>query len=129
MGVLWVCIGGAVGSGARYLVSLWASERWGPGFPWGTLGVNVVGSLLLAVLLGRGIALQGDPSRALNPSMQLALTTGAMGGFTTFSTFSYEAMRLFERGESKLSLLYVGATMGLGLAASVAGFAMGRWSA
>ncbi len=115
-----------MGSGARYLVSLWMSERFGEDFPWGTLAVNVLGSLLLAVLVGRAVV--GAP-RDLSPSMELALTTGLMGGFTTFSTFSVEVVRLFERGESRIGAAYLLGTLVLGVGASFGGFVLGRWSA
>src|SRR5690606_28195087 len=83
----------AVGGGARYLVSDWAVRTLGLAFPYGTLAVNLVGSLLLGALMAT--ALQ---STLLSPVVRLALTTGVMGGFTTFSTFSYETMRYLQTG-------------------------------
>jgi CrcB protein len=82
---LWVCLGGAFGSGARYLMSGWVQERLGAGFPWGTLSVNVVGSFLIALIVQ--IALS---TGSISPLVRLTLTTGIMGGFTTYSAFNYE---------------------------------------
>lgn len=82
---LWVCLGGALGSGARYLMSGWVQERLGAGFPWGTLSVNVVGSFLIALIMQ--IALS---TGSISPLVRLTLTTGIMGGFTTYSAFNYE---------------------------------------
>jgi CrcB protein len=91
--VLLVAGGGAIGSAARYLVTLWAARAIGPGFPYGTLIVNVVGSALLGVIL----ALSLGP--AMPPRLRLALGTGVMGGFTTYSTFNYETIALLIAGE------------------------------
>ena len=84
---LWVCVGGAVGSGGRYLVSLWALERLGGAFPYGTLIVNSVGSFLLGALLQLGALNTSFP-----PTLRLALATGVIGGFTTYSTFNQETL-------------------------------------
>ncbi|HEX7831582.1 MAG TPA: CrcB family protein [Thermoanaerobaculia bacterium] len=84
MRFLLVCLGGAAGSGARYLVALGATSLFGARFPIGTLIVNVVGSFLI------GVAMQ-----ALPPSdLRLFLTTGVIGGFTTYSAFNYETLQL-----------------------------------
>ncbi len=99
--LLAVAAGGALGAGARYLVSSHIARWFGTAFPWGTLACNVVGALLMGVLVGvmaRVWHLQ-DPWRAL-------LTTGILGGFTTFSTFSLEAALFIERGQHWLALLY-----------------------
>jgi CrcB protein len=90
---LWVCFGGAIGSGARYAVSGWVATRLGPGFPWGTLAVNVLGSFLL------GAIMQAATSTSwMSPTTQLALTVGVMGGFTTYSTFNYETFGYIQQG-------------------------------
>ena len=85
---LWICVGGAAGTGARYLLSGWALATLGASFPWGTLAVNVLGSFLLGLLMQVGIT-----TSLLSPTLRLALTTGVMGGFTTYSTFNYETIR------------------------------------
>ena len=86
---LIVCGAGALGSGARYLVSMWAGERIGTSFPYGTLIVNVLGSFVIALVF----AIAGETQRVpLN--LQLALTTGFCGGFTTYSSFNFETTKL-----------------------------------
>ena len=81
----WICLGGAAGTGARYLLSGWTLAAFGVAFPWGTLSVNVIGSFLLGLLMPVGVA-----TPLLSPTLRLALTTGVMGGFTTYSTFNSE---------------------------------------
>ncbi|MCA9593294.1 MAG: fluoride efflux transporter CrcB [Myxococcales bacterium] len=117
---LWVCLGGALGSGARYLVSGWALRWLGAAFPYGTLAVNLTGSFLLACLMHVGL------STGMSPSLRLALTTGAMGGFTTYSTFSYETMKLIQDGAWSLAALNVGITVFACLGASFLGLMAGR---
>lgn len=119
---VWICVGGAVGTGARYLVSGWSLKLLGPSFPYGTLVVNLLGSLLLGALMHLGTA-----TDAMSPTMRLAVTTGAMGGFTTYSTFSYETMRLMQEGAWGSAALNIGVTVVACLAASVSGFALARW--
>lgn len=116
--LFWVCVGSAVGGGARYLVSDWALRTFGLAFPYGTLAVNLVGSLLMGVLMAT--ALQ---TTVLSPVVRLALTTGVLGGFTTFSTFSYETMRSIQTGAFGLALGNVLANVVGGLLACTAGWA------
>ena len=91
--VLLVAAGGALGSALRYLVATAALTWAGPAFPWGTLVVNLVGSFLIGLVqqLATEALVLGEDSR-------LFLTTGVMGGLTTYSAFSYETVRLFEAG-------------------------------
>jgi CrcB protein len=110
----WVCLGGAVGSGARYLVSGWVIDRLGSGFPWGTLCVNVVGSFLLGVIMRVAIATDW-----ISPTMQLALTVGVLGGFTTYSSFNYETIASLEQGAWWMAGANVTVTV---IACLVAGF-------
>src|SRR5690606_37096973 len=77
-----VCVGGALGSGARYLVAMWATGMFGPELPAGTLLVNVIGSFLIAVVIGLSLGGAG-----VAPNLRLFLTSGVMGGFTTYSAF------------------------------------------
>jgi CrcB protein len=116
---LWVCLGGAFGTGARYLVSVWALRAFGAGFPVGTLIVNVAGSLLLGVLTGLGAGL-------LPPTARLVLATGVMGGFTTYSAFNQETLRYLEEGAVGPALLYLVATLVACLAAGALGVALAR---
>ncbi len=89
--LLLIALGGAAGTLARYGLTVWAQQRLGEGFPYGTLAVNLVGSFLLAVIMQ--ISLSSD---LISPTMRLALGTGVMGGFTTYSTFSYDSFRLVQ---------------------------------
>jgi fluoride exporter len=121
--LLLVCLGGAVGSGARYLVAIWSVARYGPGFPYGTLAVNVIGSFLLAILfqLSRSAAW-------LSPNVNLALGTGVMGGFTTYSTFTLDMIRFVEEGQPRAAVVYGAASLTLCLAAGFVGVYVARFS-
>lgn len=119
--ILLVALGGALGSVARYLVNLWSTRLAGSGFPWGTLTVNLVGSLLIG-LFAEMIARRFNASA----EMRLFLITGILGGFTTFSAFSLDAVSLITRGDSGLGVIYIAASIGLSIAAVFAGLALGR---
>jgi CrcB protein len=114
-----VALGGAIGASARYMTNLAALRLAGPGFPWGTLAVNVAGSFLMGLLVG--LLAQRDAQR-LAPF----LMTGVLCGFTTFSAFSLDALTLWERGQTGLAALYVAGSVLLSLAGIVAGVAAGR---
>jgi fluoride exporter len=118
---LWICAGGAVGTGARYLLSGWALEALGAGFPYGTLAVNVLGSFCVGLIMQIGIA-----TPLLSPTLRLALTTGVMGGFTTYSTFNYETIHYVQDGAWRLALGNVALTLVACLVAGFAGIALGR---
>lgn len=119
--LLFVCLGGAVGTGARYLVAGWMQRALGAGFPYGTFTVNLVGSFLLSLLMVVGVS-----SESISPTLRIAITTGAMGGFTTYSTFSYETMRFAQEGTYGMVALNITLTLVVCLAASFAGLAVGR---
>jgi CrcB protein len=106
-----VAAGGAAGSVLRYLASIWALAWLGPAFPWGTLAVNAIGSLVIGAMAGAEVEGQA----------RLLLVTGFLGGFTTFSAFSLEATMLWERSPA-LSIAYVAASVLLGAALCLAGF-------
>jgi CrcB protein len=118
-GLLLVCAGGAVGSGARYLVAVGAGRWLGTDFPYGTLAVNLVGSFLI------GLVQMLAASRALSEETRLLLSTGVMGGLTTYSAFSYETLRLAEAGAWRAGLNVLLTTAGC-LALCAAGMALGR---
>jgi fluoride exporter len=118
---LWICLGGAAGTGARYLLSGWLLRAAGPGFPWGTLAVNVIGSFLLGLIMQ--IALTTD---LISPTLRLGLTTGVMGGFTTYSTFNYETLQYLQQSEWLAAFTNVAATLIACLAAGVLGVLGGR---
>jgi CrcB protein len=112
--VLFVALGAAVGAPLRYLIDRWVRLRAGPGFPWGTLLVNVVGSFLLGFLT----ALPAGPGEAA------LLGTGFCGALTTYSTFGYETMGLQRAGMRRRALAYVLASVTIGVAAAFAGAAL-----
>ena len=113
--LLLVCVGGAIGSGARYLVGTWAGQAWGAGFPWGTLAVNLSGSFLIAVIMVLGLQ-----AEVIGQSLRIFLAVGVMGGFTTYSSFNHETLALAQRGQWGLAAAYVGVTL---VGAWVAGLA------
>ncbi|HYX26888.1 MAG TPA: fluoride efflux transporter CrcB [Thermoanaerobaculia bacterium] len=119
--LLWICLGGAVGTGARYLLSGWLLRTAGPGFPWGTLAVNVLGSFLLGLIMQVAVA-----TDLLSPTLRLALTTGVMGGFTTYSTFNYETLQYLQQNDWLLGSLNLAVTVAACLAAGALGLVAGR---
>jgi CrcB protein len=90
--VLLVAVGGGLGAAARYLAGLWIVARLGAGFPWGTFFVNVTGSFLIGIIL---VLVEGGE---LPPGARLFLAVGVLGGYTTFSSFSYETLQLLGGG-------------------------------
>ena len=118
---LLVAVGGAIGSLLRYYVGQWALRLMGPAFPWGTLAVNIVGCFVIGVF-AELIARKFNASTEL----RLLLITGFLGGFTTFSAFSLDAISLFERGEAVAGGIYIAASVGLSMAAVIAGLAVMR---
>lgn len=109
-------LGGAFGSGTRYLVGRATLTAWGPGFPWGTLSVNIAGGLLMGLLVG-ALARMDDSGE----QWRMLLGVGVLGGFTTFSAFSLDTIVLIERGNLGLALAYVLASV----IGSVAALAIG----
>lgn len=119
--VIWfVALGSAIGGVARYLISELVQTRIGPSFPGGTLTVNVTGSFVLGMLI-RVLA-----TSAVSMEARAFLTIGVCGGYTTFSTFSYEAMAMVERGDHVRAAAYVTASVGLSMAAVWLGFLAAR---
>jgi CrcB protein len=98
-----VALGGAIGSGSRHLVNMAALRILGPNFPAGTLIVNVIGGLLMGLLAGY-LALRYEGG---GQGLRLFLATGILGGFTTFSAFSLDAVVLWQRGDVLIAALYV----------------------
>jgi CrcB protein len=110
-------IGGALGAGARHLVGATMLARLGPGFPWWTLTVNIVGGLLMGLLVGILVKTGGSEQ------LRLLLGVGVLGGFTTFSAFSLEAWMMIERGQLAVAVGYAGAS----LIGSVVALGLGLW--
>jgi CrcB protein len=119
---LLVCLGGALGSGARYLISLLAVRLFGLGFPLGTLAVNLIGCFLITA-----IVTYGAPDDLLSPVLRLFLTTGIMGGLTTYSAYNHELLRFFEDGAYGRAASYLFATLLGCLTMGLLGLYVGRW--
>ena len=101
----WICFAGAAGTGTRYLVSAWAAQRLGSAFPYGTLIVNLAGCFVIAALMYAALAF-GWP-----PNLRAALTIGFVGGLTTYSSFNYETMRLFQEGAPATAVMNLSLTL------------------
>ncbi len=117
--VFLMSLAGAVGALSRYLLGRFVAERAGTQFPLGTLLINVSGAFvigLIAALVGR---------KLLSPVAQLVLATGFLGGYTTFSTMSWEGVQLARGGSTRVSLLYLGGSLLLGLLAAFSGIIVG----
>lgn len=112
--VLCVGVGGMAGSVARFLLSSWIMKVVGTAFPLGTFVVNLIGSLLLGAIMAIGVH-----TTSLSANAQLGLTTGVMGGFTTYSTFNFETLRLLEQRAWALA--------GLNLAVTLLGCLVAGW--
>ena len=116
-----VAAGGAVGSVARYVFAVQSTRLLGADFPWGTLGVNVVGSLIMGLAAGLFAA-----RTALPPEIQAFVSVGVLGGFTTFSAFSLDVVTLYARGQIALAAVYGAASFGLSVAALLIGLTFMR---
>jgi fluoride exporter len=111
-----IFVGAGIGGLARYAFSAWIQSTTSAGFPWGTLTINVSGSLLLSFMYALLEAV------AAAPEWRAFLGIGVLGGYTTFSTFSYESVRLLQDGEWERSLLYVVGSVVLSIGGAVLGF-------
>jgi CrcB protein len=96
---LWICLAGAAGTGARYLIALWAAQRLGSTFPYGTLIVNLTGCFAIAAVMQAALTL------SWSPTLRSAITIGFIGGLTTYSSFNYETTRLLEEGATTAAAL------------------------
>jgi fluoride exporter len=103
--LFWICFAGALGTGARYLVAVWAAQRFGAVFPYGTLIVNVIGSFIIAILMQAGMTL------GWSATLRATLTIGFVGGLTTYSSFNYDTLRLVEEGSAAMALVNVTLTL------------------
>ncbi len=116
--LLYIALGGALGAIARYGLGGWVHGWAGGGFPWGTLLVNVAGCL------GLGIALRYMSAVDVGAELRAFVAIGFFGAFTTFSTFSYDTAMLLRDGEWARAAGYLAASVGVGLVATFAGFAL-----
>ena len=116
-----VGLAGAFGAAARYVLGRFIAERAGSQFPLGTLLINVTGAF------GIGLLFAVAGRKFINPTSQVVLATGFLGGYTTFSTMSWEGVQLVRGGSTRSSLLYLGSNLVLGLLAAALGLALGWW--
>lgn len=116
-----VAIGGACGSAARYAVTTFCRASFGASFPWGTLIVNLAGSFAIGLLTASLLSKLGN-----NESLKLLLIAGFLGGFTTFSAFSLDAVDLLNKGATTQAAAYVLSSVGLAITATFLGLAIGR---
>ncbi|HKW95533.1 MAG TPA: fluoride efflux transporter CrcB [Methylomirabilota bacterium] len=121
MRLLLICCGGAVGTGARYLLGGLVARWLGADFPYGTVFINVIGSFLIGVVQQVGLTTLLIPD-----TLRLILAVGVMGGFTTYSSFSYETLKLVETGSWLGAILNVALTTVLCLAGCAVGLLLGR---
>lgn len=105
MNLLLVVLGGGIGAGCRYLLGSWLHLQLGDGFPWGTFAVNALGSLMIGLVFGLA------QTKAISPGTTLFLTVGVLGGFTTFSAFSLETLRLIADGDLAVYLGFAAARL------------------
>jgi fluoride exporter len=120
--ILLIGLGGGLGSIARYLTVQLAAWLLGPQLPWGTLAVNMVGGFLMGLVTG---AFEG---RTHDPALRLAITTGVLGGFTTFSAFSLDAVRLLQDEGTMAGSAYIVASVALSVAGVMFGLAVARFA-
>jgi fluoride exporter len=121
MKYLWIALGGALGSIARYALGLWIYERMGQRFPYGTFVINVTGCFVI------GLAMTVlDERMGLSPAWRQAIPIGFIGAYTTFSTFEYETLRLTQNGHAATALLYIVLSVVTGYAAVWLGSFTGR---
>ncbi|HET8790877.1 MAG TPA: fluoride efflux transporter CrcB [Modicisalibacter sp.] len=118
---LAVAVGGAIGALARYALGGWLTSVLGRGFPWGTFGVNLLGCCLIGALY-----VWLTQELKLAPIWQAVLMAGFTGAFTTFSTFALEALTLMEDGRAMIAVVYVTASLVLGIAGVAAGMKLAR---
>lgn len=118
--ILLVMAGGAIGAALRFLLGRFTLHQFGPGFPWGTLGANLIGGLAMGVLVGLLARFGGNWAEG----WRLFIGIGLLGGFTTFSAFSLEAVNMIERGEIGIAASYALVSV-LG---SVAALFVGLWA-
>jgi fluoride exporter len=119
--LLYVALGSALGGVSRYLVGGFIQRMWDTTFPTGTLIVNLTGSLLIGLIIRYAI-----DTPTFSPEVRTFLTIGFCGGYTTFSTFSYETITLLQAGEWGRAGLYLGASVLLSLVGTLLGMSLGR---
>lgn len=118
---LLIGLGGFIGANIRYLLQQWAASQWGADFPYGTLLINVSGSFVIGLFLTLATGRLAVP-----PEARLFVAVGFLGGYTTFSSFSYETLRLLEQGQWGAAALYFLGNTGLGMVGVFLGVILAR---
>lgn len=118
--LFWICVGGAAGTGARYLIAAWAARFFGSAFPFGTLIVNLAGCFAIAAVMHAALA------TAWPSTLRAAVAIGFIGGLTTYSSFNYETTRLIEEGAPVMALANAALTIAGGFAAGLLGLVCAR---
>jgi CrcB protein len=121
-GIVAVALGAAIGGVLRYVIGQIFLQRLGAGFPYGTMFINVSGCFLIGIIA----ELAATRAFGITTTVRLFAATGILGGYTTFSTFSLDALTLFGEGAQLLSLAYMAGSVILGFFASYAGFILAR---
>ncbi|WP_448539996.1 fluoride efflux transporter CrcB [Roseiflexus sp.] len=121
MNIIAIAVGAAIGANLRYSLSIWAAQRWGASFPYGTLIVNVIGSFAIGVVL-----VLATTRLNLSDPARLLIVTGLLGGFTTFSSLSFETYSLITNGSWLAAGIYVISSFGLGIASVFLGAGIAR---
>lgn len=119
--LFWVCLAGAAGTGARYLLALWLGQRFEATFPFATLLVNLVGCFLIAAVMQASLQVTG-----FSPDLRVILTTGFMGGLTTYSAFNFETTSLWLAGARRAALVNFSLTTAGCLTAGILGLVLTR---
>ena len=122
LGVLLVAFGGAIGSVTRYLVGGWVASRLGSAFPYGTFAINITASFVVGFFLAFA-----EERVGLSPYWRLFVAVGFVGGYSTFSTFEYEGVRLLQEREVLLGCVYMIGSVVIGGIATIGGIAFGSW--
>ncbi len=122
LGLLFVALGGAIGSVTRYLVGGWIANRFGAAFPYGTFVINVTGSFIIGFFLAFA-----QERVSLSPYWRLFFAVGFVGGYTTFSTFEYEGIRLLQDRDMLLGAVYLIGSVVTGGIAVFGGIVLGSW--
>lgn len=121
LNLLWIGLAGGIGSITRYFTSGLALRMFGMAYPYGTLSVNVVGSFLMALIVELSLS-----SSAISPALRLTLTTGFLGGFTTYSSFNQETIQQIQSGDYHKAILYILMTVIFCLVAGYLGWGIGK---
>ena len=119
--VLWISLGAVLGANLRYWVGDWAAQRFGSGFPYGTLLINLTGSFLLGLIISMSME-----NFIIDPRLRLLLTVGFLGSYTTFSTYAYESIALISQGQWGLGLFNLIGSSLLGALFAILGIWLGK---